>query len=206
MKWRKGLKSRTLYWIGVFLGIGFILANIHSQLITTCCTATLLCMFFGGIACACTSQQRCTATHSTAANFALCYLKLLPAAILAATLDTALALRHSSRRRTLPSAGASLPGDPTEHKGTGSAAGSGPDTGICSRGSPGNEELSSELLGAPFLPSPSSADDISINIFQLQERGGGKKTQHNAKKHSPLFLRQQRFGGRCLLWLLFKWL
>lgn len=178
------------------MGIGFILANIHSQLITTCCTTTLLCMFFGGIACACTSQQRCTATHSTAANFALCYLKLLPAAILAATLDTALALRHSSRRRTLPSAGASLPGDPTEHKGTGSAAGSGPDTGICSRGSPGNEELSSELLGAPFLPSPSSADDISINIFQLQERGGGKKNTTQRKKTFPTISKATEIWGK----------
>lgn len=185
------------------MGIGFILANIHSQLITTCCTTTLLCMFFGGIACACTSQQRCTATHSTAANFALCYLKLLPAAILAATLDTALALRHSSRRRTLPSAGASLPGDPTEHKGTGSAAGSGPDTGICSRGSPGSEELSSKLLGAPF-PRRLLLTISQLTFFSCRREGGEKKTQHNAKKHSPLFLRQQRFGGRCLLWLLFK--
>lgn len=96
------------------------------------------------------------------------------------------AQRHRVRGRIRPRHRDLLPGQPWQ------------------RGAVPSRPLSSQLLGAPF-PRHLLLTISQLTFFSCRREGGKKKKKHNdAKKHSPLFLRQQRFGGRCLLWLLFK--
>lgn len=63
---------------------------------------------------------------------------------------------------------------------------------------PGQSWQRGAFLQTPWcsLPSPSSADDISINIFQLQERGGGKKNTTQRKKTFPTISKATEIWGK----------
>lgn len=204
--WRKGLKSRTLHWTGVFLGIVFLVENIHGQLTTTCCTATLLSMFSGGD---CLCPYKPAALHcNTQHRSQLCPLLFKVASSRNPSgdfghgigLETQLLRTDPAKRGGLTSW---RPYRPQRHRVSGRIRSRRWDLlpeQPWQRGAAPSRPLSSELFGAPF---PRRLQLMITQLTFFSYRREGKKTH---EKHSPLFLRQQRFGGRCLLWLLFKWL